>query len=282
MEPNLPPILQLTAGLVSAACLLAGTASVLWLLSIARPGLQTRLARGAGWLRQRELDETCTWACLLLVIALATPAVLVAWLPPAAAPAPIQPAALLLQPLVLCLGMLALATVCARRGRGVAAAFGLARARWRLDIRDGLVYGLALVPVVLLVTLAVQHVWRTLGLDPTPQDAFGWLVDGDYPAWSRLGLAALAAVAAPVAEEALFRGVLLPSLMPRAGLTAALLLQGGLFGAAHGHAPSFLPLLVAGVGFGAGYAASGSLVTPIVMHAVFNLASLALFFACAN
>jgi membrane protease YdiL (CAAX protease family) len=47
----------------------------------------------------------------------------------------------------------------------------------------------------------------------------------------------------------------------------------------HLHAPSLLSLLVLSVGFSAGYAATGSILTPVVMHALFNLTGLLLFFA---
>jgi membrane protease YdiL (CAAX protease family) len=279
--PQPDPAFALVARVAAAGALLAGLVAFLWVLGVAAPGLSARLRDGARRLRGRGLDATCAWACLLLILALAIPAAWAAWLPPAPAPAP-TPLMLLVQPLALYVCMLAVAAACAWRGHGPVATFGLSRADWRDAVRDGLVYGLALVPVVLILSLGAQSAWRWMGLEPTPQDAFGWLADGDYPLWSRLGLAAVAAIVAPVAEEAVFRGVLLAALVPRARLAVALLLQGALFGVAHGHGPSFVPLLVAGIGFGAGYAANGSLITPVVMHAVFNIASLSFFLACGQ
>jgi membrane protease YdiL (CAAX protease family) len=240
------------------------------------------LRDGARQLRERGLDAACSWVCLLFVVTLAAPAALAAWASPSAMPTTraIHPIALLIPPLVVYACMLAMAYACAWRCQGgITAVFGLAPPiRWRGAVRDGVRFGLALVPITLILSMAMQQIWSWMGLDPTPQDAFGWLTDNACPVWSRVGLVILATVVAPVAEEAVFRGVLLASLLPRTGIAVALLLQGGLFGAAHAHGPSFIPLLVAGFGFGAGYMASGSLITPIVMHVVFNAASLALFF----
>ncbi|MDR2849578.1 MAG: hypothetical protein LBW77_03430 [Verrucomicrobiota bacterium] len=48
------------------------------------------------------------------------------------------------------------------------------------------------------------------------------------------------------------------------------------------HGPSFLPLLALSAAFAGGYAATGSLVTPVVMHALFNFASLCFYLAGAD
>lgn len=250
------------------------------LLTIWKPDLTLRLRHGTRRMCACGLDTNCIWTCLLLVITFASPAVLIAWVPAMATSiTAIRPVSLIIQPLVIYACMLATAAACAWRGQGPTITFGLKRTHWYRAVRDGLIFGIALVPLVMLLSLAMQYVWRMLGLEPTPQDAFGLLLDGSYPIWSRLGLALIATIAAPIAEEAIFRGVLLTALVPRTGLAMALLLQGGLFAAAHAHGPSFIPLLAAGIGFGAGYAANGSLITPIVMHAVFNIVSLALFLA---
>jgi membrane protease YdiL (CAAX protease family) len=86
----------------------------------------------------------------------------------------------------------------------------------------------------------------------------------------------LAAVLAPVFEECLFRGILLPLLARRLGTGAAVLLSSVAFASIHFHLPSLVPLCVVAVGFSLGYLYAGSLWVPIVMHALFNGVNLSL------
>jgi membrane protease YdiL (CAAX protease family) len=84
---------------------------------------------------------------------------------------------------------------------------------------------------------------------------------------------------APVVEELLFRGLLLPIVLQGRSFLFGALLTSLYFALIHLHAPSLLPLLLLSVGFSAGYAATGSILTPIAMHVVFNVTGLLLFFA---
>jgi membrane protease YdiL (CAAX protease family) len=90
---------------------------------------------------------------------------------------------------------------------------------------------------------------------------------------------AAAVLIAPVVEELLFRGILLPALLKARSFLFAALLTGAYFALVHLHAPSFLPLLLLSAAFSAGYAATGSILTPMAMHAVFNLTSVMFYFA---
>ncbi len=78
------------------------------------------------------------------------------------------------------------------------------------------------------------------------------------------------AVVAPVAEELLFRGLLLPGLTPRYGRPAAIVATAALFGAVH-FSPGLLavaaPALVAGLVLGALAARTGSVLPAIAAHA---------------
>jgi membrane protease YdiL (CAAX protease family) len=91
-----------------------------------------------------------------------------------------------------------------------------------------------------------------------------------------LSVIAIALVPA-TCEEILFRGVLLPSLARVMGAAAAVLASAVLFGVIHldvtagGMAFTRIPFaILVGVGFGLLRARSGSLVPPIVAHAVLN------------
>jgi membrane protease YdiL (CAAX protease family) len=77
----------------------------------------------------------------------------------------------------------------------------------------------------------------------------------------------------------MFRGLLLPLVLKGRTFLFSALLTSLYFSLMHLHAPSLLPLLLLSVGFSAGYAATGSILTPIAMHMVFNFTGLLLFFS---
>jgi membrane protease YdiL (CAAX protease family) len=215
---------------------------------------------------------------LLVALAVGVPAV---WPQPAAGAVgqPSGPGAFVL-PLLLFGAMLTVALACGHAtGRGVRAAFGIERGARAAALRRGALGGLALVPPVLLMALAADGLLRGLGVPVEAQPALKLLADQTCPLPARLTLAALAVLVAPLAEEALFRGTLLPALLARSSTGTSLLLQATFFSAVHGHGASFLPLLVAGLGFGAGYVLTGSVATPVAMHAVFNAATMLLYLA---
>lgn len=82
---------------------------------------------------------------------------------------------------------------------------------------------------------------------------------------------AAAVLIAPIWEEIVFRGVLYPFCKARMGRWPALVFTGVLFGSIHGHLPSLLPLILLGIILGLAYERSGSLWSPILLHAFFNL-----------
>ena len=94
--------------------------------------------------------------------------------------------------------------------------------------------------------------------------------------WTMLALLGLAMFIAPVAEEILFRGILVPLLMKRLGAGPAVILSSVLFALVHLHAPSFFPLFVLATGLALAYIYTGSLWVPIMMHALFNGMNLAI------
>lgn len=79
------------------------------------------------------------------------------------------------------------------------------------------------------------------------------------------------AVCAPVWEELIFRGFLLPSLaryMPRWGALATTSL---LFAMVHFSREGLLPLLLLGCVFGGAYASTRNLLAPIALHSLWNV-----------
>jgi uncharacterized protein len=88
----------------------------------------------------------------------------------------------------------------------------------------------------------------------------------------------LLVVIAPLAEEIVYRGVLLASFDRRWGVAVAVTASSIVFSAAHMSVAGFVPLVVAGALFGWLYMRSGSLRVAILAHAAYNaLGVLALF-----
>ncbi|MCX6967733.1 MAG: CPBP family intramembrane metalloprotease [Verrucomicrobia bacterium] len=101
--------------------------------------------------------------------------------------------------------------------------------------------------------------------------------------WKRILLAAgMAGVIAPVTEEFLFRGYFYGVLRRYLGVLPAMLLVSALFAAIHMNGPVFLPLFVLAICFTLAYEATGSLLAPMLMHALFNSAMLAAMFYSAH
>jgi len=93
------------------------------------------------------------------------------------------------------------------------------------------------------------------------------LIDG--PAERALFLANVGLVA-PLFEETLFRGFVFAQLRHRLGLAAAVSLSAALFAFIHFSLGSFLPIFALGVVLALAYEATGNLMTPMVIHAVWN------------
>jgi len=143
----------------------------------------------------------------------------------------------------------------------------------------GMLYGLAAIPPMILLSHVMATCTEALGYEPRLQEVFEWLSDGKVSTGTRVFMMTAAVLIAPVAEEALFRGILFPALLKHRTFASAALISGFYFALVHFHAPSLMPLLALGFAFSSAYAATGSLLTPIVMHALFNTASLLLYLA---
>ena len=141
------------------------------------------------------------------------------------------------------------------RGRGVAG-------RW---------IAIAVASIVAVRALATAYAgfmlamgWRLQGwnADPTryfPRDLLGSVV-----------LVFVVVVAAPVAEEVVFRGVLLPSFSTWLGERWGIAITSVVFAALHLNAFSFLPILLVAWVLARLYQRSGSLWVSIAGHATFN------------
>jgi len=271
----------LSEGGAVLALLAALTADLFLLARVWRPlaggarAWAARLARPFG-----APDAVAAAACALIV---ALPAALTTGQArPAAAAAPPTPsaAALLLPALAVYALWCGAAVMCARlRGLRPRDAF-FAGEPSRRPLANGVGLGAAMVIPVLALSVLSYELCAWCGLDDAQQDVFTLLREPALRPAARAAVIGMAVAGAPLAEETLFRGLLFPALLAHSrSFARALILQGLLFGAIHAHLPTFLPLSAAGVCFALGYAATGSLATPILMHAAFNASSILFFFA---
>ena len=88
--------------------------------------------------------------------------------------------------------------------------------------------------------------------------------------WALAGFAFTAVVLAPLFEETLFRGVLLPVLGQRWGAITGLVASALMFALAHLSLGELVPLLVLGLGLGWLRLRSGRLAPCVLMHALWN------------
>ncbi|KAL6766871.1 CPLD6 [Auxenochlorella protothecoides x Auxenochlorella symbiontica] len=79
------------------------------------------------------------------------------------------------------------------------------------------------------------------------------------------------AACAPVWEEAMFRGFLLPSLATHMPRWAAVLASAAVFACVHFSRENFLPLLLLGCVFGAAYSHRANLLPCILLHSLWNV-----------
>ncbi len=125
---------------------------------------------------------------------------------------------------------------------------------------------LRITPVVILTGwLLVKVVGDPGGSNPLLE-----LVLGSRDPLALALLAFTAVVLAPLFEEVIFRGTLLPVLARRFGPLAGVLWSGLLFGMAHISIGELAPLTVLGVGLGVVRMSSGRLLPSVLMHGTWN------------
>lgn len=144
------------------------------------------------------------------------------------------------------------------------------------DIKKGFIAYLASVPVIASVNMISLLSLEKLNIPNQPQFAFQVLTE-NHPFWVKAMLVGIATISAPVAEEMLFRAVCLPAASKRLSLGMAAIVVSILFASIHLNAYALLPLFAMAMCLSAAYAATQSIVVPIVMHSLFNAVSIAIF-----
>lgn len=125
---------------------------------------------------------------------------------------------------------------------------------------------LCAIPAVIGVSLVNQYIWNGQGgSNPILEVA---LASQD---WWAIGFFLLtAAVAAPIFEEIVFRGFLLPSLTRYVSVNGAIALSALIFACAHLSLSEVLPLTTLGIVLGLVYTRSRNLFAVMLLHALWN------------
>jgi hypothetical protein len=139
----------------------------------------------------------------------------------------------------------------------------------------GATFFLAVLPPLAAVFTVYADFCRFVGIKDEPQPISDLLATSDSMVVVVL-IAAFAVTIAPVFEEFFFRGFAYPTLKQRWGAWRALMIVSALFTAIHFHMPSMGPLFMLAIGLGLAYELTGSLLTPITMHVLFNATNVAM------
>lgn len=147
-------------------------------------------------------------------------------------------------------------------------AFGLANQRQRA-LLAGVIVAFLFLPVGDGLQWASAQVMARFHWEPQEQQAVHALrVTSEWS--SRLMLAGLAIVLAPMAEEILFRGIMYPAIKQAGFPRLALWGVSILFACVHFNLVTFVPLLVLALLLTALYERTDNLLAPIAAHALFN------------
>jgi uncharacterized protein len=137
---------------------------------------------------------------------------------------------------------------------------------------------LVAIPLVLIVSLINQQIWQGQG-GSNP------LLFLALQAQDKAALAIFlitASIAAPIFEEIMFRGFLLPSLTRYIPVWGAIIISGLIFAIAHLSLSEVLPLATLGVILGTVYTRSRNLLAPMLLHSLWNSGTLISLFVLGN
>lgn len=272
-EYSNPPLGMVVAGLFFLLLICVGMAADIGMVLhwIKRP---VRLPELTGWLASRALPPQFMMIFFGIVIGFY---LLASWVYVLIFPSgEIEPQTVIFQTLLFHLPVLSLLGLLFHfsgiQGREL---FGLHWKKAPALLGLSVIFYLAAVPLLWFYSALYQILLHQFGCDFYLQDVAQVLV-APAPWPIRTGLFFIAIIVAPVFEEIVFRGLLLPFLVSRAGLLPGIALVSLLFAGLHWHLPSFLPLFLLSAMFSLAYARTRSLLVPVGMHILFNGVTVAL------
>jgi len=144
-------------------------------------------------------------------------------------------------------------------------ALSFGKSLWRALLCLGAAY-----PLLMLVQAMVFGIY---GGNVAPQDVVDFLQNAESPR-DRIAVIVMAVAVAPLAEETIFRGYLYPAGKKYLGPFLSAVITAALFAVLHGHLASVPALFTLAVCLTLAYEKTGSLLVPMIMHAVFNAVSI--------
>jgi membrane protease YdiL (CAAX protease family) len=270
---ELPPQFMLVGAIIGALILAGIAVAIIFLIRHRRPGVVTWRER-MSFLPRVPLSGPSVLALISAILALYALLMLVSISLP---DLPESEWGFVLQGLFFHWLVIIFALLYRRRSRrSWQELFGFSLRSFTYDSSRGMLAYLISLPVILGSGFIYQLILYKFGYQPSEQAVMSFLT-GDISAWTRLYGILFAVMIAPVAEELLFRGMLLPLLARRLGVVAAVLASSLLFAVMHFYIPALLPLFVVSLACCFAYIYTGSLTTAIVLHAIFNAVNLTLF-----
>jgi hypothetical protein len=139
-----------------------------------------------------------------------------------------------------------------------------------LPLKDAVIQGikgwLTIVPFVLLISLIMNSLIENQnGSNPLLEIV---LNNNNYLSFILLFFTTT--LLAPLFEEIIFRGILLPTLSRDFGIILGIIISAFIFALAHLSLGEMPPLFVLGIGLGITRIASGSLLSSVIMHSLWN------------
>ena len=161
------------------------------------------------------------------------------------------------------------------RGSDLWREMGLVDTDYRRAIKVGVAGFLVFVPLQIIINTQGLVMSYLLGLSPAGHPFVEEFLETSSIRL-RLTIAALVLLSAPFFEEVFFRGIFLQSLQQRLSPTLACVLCGLAFGLVHGSFLSVFVIFFLGVHLAFLMQKTGSVITPIVVHLLFNTHSIIL------
>jgi membrane protease YdiL (CAAX protease family) len=162
------------------------------------------------------------------------------------------------------------------RRYSLAEAFGFQQSQALVAVRRGIVFYLGLMPPFLLCAWVSVLILTRLDIPLERQFVVGLLADPSCSTLLKVHIVLVATFVAPVLEEAIFRGILLPVVARHTGTGLGVCLISLLFALVHFNLASFVPLFLLAAALALAYIWTRSLLVSIVMHGMFNAWNIAI------
>lgn len=149
---------------------------------------------------------------------------------------------------------------------GTLGELGLTKYRWYDNFKKGIIGGLALFCIVVGAGAVVTYFFP---IDPEPQPFAQLIMNLNFGPELILPLI-MGSILAPVGEEIFFRGLVYPVFRQRFGVALGIIISSVIFATLHFDLIRMIPIALGGMGLAWLYERTGSLITCITAHSVWN------------